>query len=380
MPFSSLGLSPALLKKITEQNYTQPYPIQLEAIPAILKRKDILGIARTGSGKTVSYVLPILMNLLGKTVTKNRHVNVLVLVPTRELAIQVSEVFLLFSSGLPERIKTMAVFGGVSINPQMMALQGVNILVATPGRLLELVDSKAVHLTDIETLVLDEADKMLNLGFREEMSLIFKLLPKRRQNLLFSATLNEDVTRINQLLLNNPVIIKTEEEEDYFEKIQQLGYFVSEEKKGPLLRYLIKTNDMKQVLIFTSSVYKADNVADKLRKNGIQASAIHSKKSQGARNEALGKFKSGELRVLVATDLISRGIDIQFLPFVINYELPRSPKDYIHRIGRTGRAESSGEAISFVSPEDQHHFRIIQKKMGKPVTMIDSEHLQLTGY
>jgi len=380
MPFSSLGLSPALLKKIAEQNYTQPYPIQLEAIPAILKRKDILGIARTGSGKTVSYVLPILMNLLGKTVTKNRHVNVLVLVPTRELAIQVSEVFLLFSSGLPERIKTMAVFGGVSINPQMMALQGVNILVATPGRLLELVDSKAVHLTDIETLVLDEADKMLNLGFREEMSLIFKLLPKRRQNLLFSATLNEDVTRINQLLLNNPVIIKTEEEEDYFEKIQQLGYFVSEEKKGPLLRYLIKTNDMKQVLIFTSSVYKADNVADKLRKNGIQASAIHSKKSQGARNEALGKFKSGELRVLVATDLISRGIDIQFLPFVINYELPRSPKDYIHRIGRTGRAESSGEAISFVSPEDQHHFRIIQKKMGKPVTMIDSEHLQLTGY
>jgi len=379
MPFSSLGLSPALLKKIAEQHYTQPYPIQLEAIPAILKRKDILGIARTGSGKTVSYVLPILMNLLGKTVTKNRHVNVLVLVPTRELAIQVSEVFLLFSSGLPERIKTMAVFGGVSINPQMMALQGVNILVATPGRLLELVDSKAVHLTDIETLVLDEADKMLNLGFREEMSLIFKLLPKRRQNLLFSATLNEDVTRINQLLLNNPVIIKAEEEENYFEKIQQLGYFVSEEKKGPLLRYLIKTNDMKQVLVFTSSVYKADNVADKLRKNGIQASAIHSKKSQGARNEALGKFKSGELRVLVATDLISRGIDIQFLPYVINYELPRSPKDYIHRIGRTGRAEASGEAISFVSPEDQHHFKIIQKKMGKPVTMIDSEHLQLTG-
>jgi len=380
MSFSSLGLSPALLKKVAEQNYTQPYPIQLEAIPAILKRRDILGIARTGSGKTVSYVLPILMNLVGNTITKNRHVNVLVLVPTRELAIQVSEVFLLFSSGLPERIKTMAVFGGVSINPQMMALQGVNILVATPGRLLELVESKAVHLSEIETLVLDEADKMLNLGFREEMSLIFKLLPNKRQNLLFSATLNEDVTRINQLLLQNPLVIKTEEEEDYFEKIQQLGYFVSEEKKGPLLRYLIKTYDMKQVLIFASSVYKADNVADKLRKNGINASAIHSKKSQGARNEALWKFKSGELRVLVATDLISRGIDIQFLPFVINYELPRSPKDYIHRIGRTGRAESSGEAISFVSPEEQHHFKIIQKKMGKPVTMIDSDNLNLQGF
>jgi len=379
MSFSTLGLSPSLLKKVAEQNYTEPYPIQSEAIPAILKRKDILGIAATGSGKTVSYVLPILMNLAGKTATKNRHVNVLVLVPTRELAIQVSEVFLLFSSGLPERIKTMAVFGGVSINPQMMALQGVNILVATPGRLLELVDSKAVHLSEIETLVLDEADKMLNLGFREEMSLIFKLLPKKRQNLLFSATLNEDVTRINQLLLHDPLVIKAVQEEDYFEKIQQLGYFVSEEKKGPLLRYLIKTNDMKQVLIFTSSVYKADNVADKLRKNGINASAIHSKKSQGARNEALWKFKSGELRVLVATDLISRGIDIQFLPYVINYELPRSPKDYIHRIGRTGRAESSGEAISFISPEEQHHFKIIQKKMGKPVTMIDSEHLNLNA-
>ena len=380
MPFSSLGLSPALLKKISEQNYTQPYPIQLEAIPAILKRRDIMGIARTGSGKTVSYVLPILMNLLGNTVTKNRHVNVLVLVPTRELAIQVSEVFLLFSSGLPERIKTMAVFGGVSINPQMMGLQGVNILVATPGRLLELVESKAVHLSDIETLVLDEADKMLNLGFREEMNRIFKLLPRKRQNLLFSATLNDDITNINQIILHDPLIIKTEEEEDYFEKIQQVGYFVTEEKKGPLLRFLIKSKNMKQVLVFTSSVYKADNVADKLRKNGINASAIHSKKSQGARNEALGKFKSGELCVLVATDLISRGIDIQFLPFVINYELPRSPKDYIHRIGRTGRAESSGEALSFVSPEDQHHFKIIQKKMGKPVTMIDCEQLELRGY
>lgn len=380
MPFSSLGLSPALLKKVAEQNYTEPYPIQREAIPTILKRKDILGIAKTGSGKTVSYVLPILMNMHGNTITKNRHVNVLVLVPTRELAMQVSEVFLLFSSGLTERIKIMAVFGGVSINPQMMGLQGVNILVATPGRLLELVESKAVHLSAIDTLVLDEADKMLNMGFREEMSLILKLLPKKRQNLLFSATLNEDVTKINQLLLHDPVVIKTEVEEDNFDSIQQLGYFVTEEKKGPLLRYLIKTNDMKQVLIFTSSVYKADNVADKLRKNGIKASAIHSKKSQGARNEALGKFKSGELRVLVATDLISRGIDIQFLPYVINYELPRSPKDYIHRIGRTGRAESSGEAISFVSPQEQHHFRIIQKKMGKPVTMIDSENLGLSGF
>ena len=380
MSFTSLGLSPALLKALADKNFTQSYPIQQEAIPATLKKRDVLGIAKTGSGKTASYVLPILMNLQGKTVTKNRHVNVLVLVPTRELAMQVSEVFITFGAVLPDRVKTMAVFGGVSINPQMMALQGVNVLVATPGRLLELVESKAVHLSEIETLVLDEADKMLNLGFREEMSLIFKLLPKKRQNLLFSATLNDDVTRIHQIILQNPIVIKIEEELNTFDLISQLGYFVSEEKKGPLLRYLIKTNDMKQVLVFADSVYKVDNISDKLRKNGIKAAAIHSKKSQGARTEALSKFKSGEIRVLVATDLISRGIDIQFLPYVINYELPRSPKDYIHRIGRTGRAENPGEAISLVSPDEQHHFRVIQKKMGKWVTMIDSENLDLQGF
>ena len=380
MSFDSLGLSPALLKALADKNFTQSYPIQQEAIPAILKKRDVLGIAKTGSGKTASYVLPILMNLQGKTVTKNRHVNVLVLVPTRELAMQVSEVFITFGAVLPDRVKTMAVFGGVSINPQMMALQGVNVLVATPGRLLELVESKAVHLSEIDTLVLDEADKMLNLGFREEMSLIFKLLPRKRQNLLFSATLNDDVTRIHQIILQNPIVIKIEEEVDTFDLISQLGYFVSEEKKGPLLRYLIKTNDMKQVLVFADSVYKVDNISDKLRKNGIKAAAIHSKKSQGARTEALSKFKSGEIRVLVATDLISRGIDIQFLPYVINYELPRSPKDYIHRIGRTGRAENPGEAISLISLEEQHHFRVIQKKMGKWVTMIDSDKLDLQGF
>ncbi len=380
MSFDSLGLSPALLKALADKNFAQSYPIQQEAIPAILKKRDVLGIAKTGSGKTASYVLPILMNLQGKTVTKNRHVNVLVLVPTRELAMQVSEVFITFGAVLPDRVKTMAVFGGVSINPQMMALQGVNVLVATPGRLLELVESKAVHLSEIETLVLDEADKMLNLGFREEMSLIFKQLPRKRQNLLFSATLNDDVTRIHQIILQNPIVIKIEDEVNTFDLISQLGYFVSEEKKGPLLRYLIKTNDMKQVLVFADSVYKVDNISDKLRKNGIKAAAIHSKKSQGARTEALSKFKSGEIRVLVATDLISRGIDIQFLPYVINYELPRSPKDYIHRIGRTGRAENPGEAISLISLEEQHHFRVIQKKMGKWVTMIDSDKLDLQGF
>lgn len=379
MSFTSLGLSPSLLKALADQNYTEPTPIQQEAIPAILNKNDVLGIAKTGSGKTASYVLPILMSLQNNTGSKNRHVNVLVLVPTRELAVQVREVFDVFSPALPQRIKVFAVFGGVSINPQMMALQGVNILVATPGRLLELVESNAVHLSGIDTLVLDEADKMLNLGFKEEMNRIISLLPKKRQNLLFSATLSEDIRHINQILLHEPLVIKIDSENDSTDLITHSAYLVPEEKKGPLLRYLIKHKDLKQVLVFASSVYQADNIADKLRKNGIDAKAIHSKKSQGARTEALNKFKSGSLRVLVATDLISRGIDIVFLPQVINYELPRSPKDYVHRIGRTGRAEAPGEAISFISPDEEHHFKVIQKKIGKLITLIDCESINLKG-
>jgi len=373
MTFSSLGLSPELTEALADLKYSKPYPIQQQAIPAILNGKDVLGIAQTGSGKTASYVLPILMNLQETTTHKNRHVNVLVLVPTRELAQQVSGVFYMLGKDLPTRIKTMAVYGGVSINPQMMGMNGVNVLVATPGRLLELTESNAVHLSDIDTLVLDEADKMLNLGFQDEMERILALLPKKRQNLLFSATLNEDISAIDRLVLRNPLVINIEPEKDYIDLIDQVGYFVPEENKGPLLRYIIKSQNLQQVLVFASSTFRADSIADKLRKNGINASAIHSKKSQSARNEALYKFKEGKIRVLVATDLISRGIDIQFLPHVINYELPRSPKDYIHRIGRTGRAENPGTAISLVSPDEQHHFKIIQKKMGKPVTMIDSE-------
>jgi len=380
MSFSSFGLSPALVKVLAAQHYDQPYPIQKEVIPAILQRKDVLGIAQTGSGKTAGYVLPILSNLQGNTTAKNRHAQVLVLVPTRELAVQVREVFILLGSELPERVKTLAVFGGVSINPQMIGLQGVQVLVATPGRLLELVESNAVHLSEIETLVLDEADKMLNLGFREEMNRIFTMLPQKRQNLLFSATLSPEVANINQIILHDAVVVKIEPEKEQIDLIEQTGYFVTLEKKGPLLRYLIKKTGLQQVLVFTSSTFQADNVADKLCKNGIDAVSIHSKKSQGARTEALHEFKTGKLHVLVTTDLLARGIDIEFLPCVVNYELPRSPKDYIHRIGRTGRAESKGEAISFVTPEDQHHFRIIQKKMGKWVTMIDSQNLDLKGF
>ncbi|HOZ86103.1 MAG TPA: DEAD/DEAH box helicase [Bacteroidia bacterium] len=380
MSFQSLGLSTHLLKTLSEHKFEEAYPIQTEAIPVILKGKDILGIAPTGSGKTAGFVLPILQRLQILPAAKNRHVSALVLVPTRELAIQVNEVFQLFTRDLPERIKTLAVYGGVSINPQMIKLQGTDILVATPGRLLELIEAKAVHLSEVKILVLDEADKMLSMGFEEEMNRIFKLLPVKRQNLLFSATLNEEINNINAILLHDPAIIKVTAEENNLDLISQLGYFVTQEKKGPLLRYLIKQKGMQQVLIFTASVFEADKVADKLRINGIKASAIHSKKSQGARQEALEKFKTGKLRALVATDLMARGIDIKFLPHVINYELPRSPKDYIHRIGRTGRAETPGEAISLICPEDQHHFKIIQKKMGKWVTMIDSDSFDLQGF
>ena len=379
MSFTSLGLSKSLLAILKAQKLNKAFPIQEKAIPAVLAKKDVLGIAKTGSGKTASYVLPILNQLQRASVPKNRHVDVLVLVPTRELAVQVKEVFQQFSAALPERIKCLAVFGGVAINPQMKALNNVNVLVASPGRLLDLVDSKAVHLSEIKTLVLDEADKLLSMGFKDEVDHIFKLLPNKRQNLLFSATLNDDVETIHQLVLVSPVLIKIEDKQDTFDSIKQRGYWVSEEKKGPLLRYLMKKDDMQQVLIFTASTYKADNVADKLRNNGIDASAIHSKKSQTARLNALARFKSGSLKVLVATDLLARGIDIEFLPFVVNYELPRSPKDYIHRIGRTGRAENPGEAISLITPKEEHHFKVIQKKMKKWVDMVNSDHFDLRG-
>ena len=381
MPFSSLGLSPALLKAVAKLNYTTPYPIQKEAIPAILNGKDILGIAQTGSGKTAGYVLPILEQFQKQTLpSKNRHVKTLILAPTRELAIQINNAFNVLGDYLPVKIKSLAVYGGVSINPQMIELQGVEILIATPGRLLELISAKAVSISAIQILVLDEADKMLHLGFKEEMNQVFDLLPAKRQTLLFSATLSDDLNTFNKNLLHNPLVIKVAEEINNLDLIEQTAYLISKEKKGPLLRYIIKHNNIQQVLVFTSSVNRADSVVVKLNTNGIDASAIHSKKSQGARTMALKLFKSGEIRVLVATDLMARGIDIKFLPYVINYELPRSPKDYIHRIGRTGRAESPGEAISLIVPADEHHFKIIQKKMGKIATLIDGNALNLQGY
>ncbi len=378
MAFSKLQLNPELTQKLIDNGFEKPTPIQQQAIPAVLKGRDVMGIAQTGSGKTVAFVLPILNNYKQKQKDKNRLVDVLILVPTRELAVQVEGVFKEYNDVLKEPNVIKAVYGGVSINPQMKGLYGVNILIATPGRLIELVKSNALSLNKVNTLVLDEADKMLNLGFKDEMNEILGMLPKQRQNLLFSATLSDKVKEINQLILNKPIILNIKPVEANMDIIHQIAYSVEPERKGPLLRHLIKTQNLQQVLVFTSSTFKADNVAAKLRKNNIQATAIHSKKSQGARTAALKKFKEGSLRVLVATDLLARGIDIQFLPCVINFELPRSPKDFIHRIGRTGRAENPGKAITFFGKEEEHHFKVIQKKMKKWVDTDDGDKIVLS--
>lgn len=375
MSFKSLGLSESLLEAIQKAKYESPYPIQIQAIPAILQQKDVLGIAPTGSGKTASYVLPILQILVGKEKPKDRSVPVLVIVPTRELAAQVQEVVKMFGEYLPRRIKTMAVFGGVSINPQMMNLHGTEILVATPGRLLDLLSRNSIQLDKLQVLVLDEADKVLNLGFKLEVDEILSILPKKRQNVLFSATMESSVEELIEKLLHHPVKIEVDQEKVTPEEIAQTAYLVPKEYKGPLLRHLIQEGNWQQVLVFASSIRTADNVANKLKKHGIEAMAFHGDKSQGARTDALVKFKAGKIRVLVATDLAARGIDIKLLPYVVNYELPRSPKDYIHRIGRTGRAGAAGEAISLVSEEEEHHFKVIQKKMGRWVEMVDAKNI-----
>lgn len=369
MNFSDLGLSKQILDAIKKANYDSPYPIQIEAIPAILQNKDVLGIAPTGSGKTASYILPILQRLQEKAENKGRMIPVLVLVPTRELASQVAEVTENFARFLNRPMKALAVFGGVSINPQMMKIYGTDILIATPGRLLDLLSKNSLNLNQVEVLVLDEADKVLNMGFKEEVDQILEKLPKKRQNILFSATSEESVEGLINEMLHEPVRITAEPDTVSPDLIEQYAYRVPVERKGPFLRYLINSGDWSQILVFASSIRAANNIVTKLNKNGVDALAFHGDKSQGARTEALHRFKSGKTRILVATDLAARGIDIKFLPLVINYELPRSPKDYVHRIGRTGRAGVTGEAISLIAEEDLHHFKIIQKKMKKHVQL-----------
>ncbi|WBV60921.1 DEAD/DEAH box helicase [Chryseobacterium camelliae] len=380
MSFESLGLSHNIIRSVKKLGYLKPFPIQEQAVPVILQGKDLMGIAQTGSGKTACFVMPILEKLQTEEVKKDRNVQVLILVPTRELAIQIDEVFKAFTENLKRDVRTMAVYGGVSINPQMKGMFGVEVLIATPGRLLDLIDHNALSISRIQHLVIDEADKMFQLGFGEEMNKLFAMMPVAKQTTLFSATLNDKVSEMKERLSINPTLIEIKKEEVEIDNIEQLAYHVSPENKGPFLRYLIKEKNIEKALIFVSSTRSADNLVEKLKKNKIKAVAIHSQKSQGARRNNLEEFKGKGAQILVATDLIGRGIHIEALPYVINYELPRSPLDYVHRIGRTGRAHEKGTAINILTDAELQHFRVIQKKMGKKVPLQRTEDINLHGY
>jgi superfamily II DNA/RNA helicase len=363
MPFSSFGLSAPLLDAVA--HHPAPTPVQSAAIPVVLGGGDLLVTAETGSGKTTAYLLPLLERWLAIPRETPRRLHALILVPTRELAAQVRETVQALSSGLPQRIKVVSAVGGVSINPQMMALRGgTDILVATPGRLLDLVDHNAVRLSAVRTLVLDEADRMLDAGFADEMGRILTLLPKKRQTLLFSATCPPSVEHLAGEILHEPTRLHLEPENTDAPVITQRAIRVDQEKRSPLLRHLLAEEDWKRVLVFVATQYTADHVADKLRRHGISALAFHGDLSQGAREDVLLDFKNSLIRVLVATDLAARGLDIVKLPVVLNYDLPRSDVDYTHRIGRTGRAGKSGLAISFVTPAASAHFGLIEKRTG----------------
>lgn len=381
MSFSSLGLCPGLLRALTDrEQFKRPYPIQQQAIPAILQGQDLLAIARTGSGKTAAFILPLLQLIQRSAPGQGQPLKALVLVPTRELAAQIGAVAREFGQYLQPRVKSGAVFGGVALGPQMIMVNNVELLIATPGRLLELVTKNSLQLGSLKILVLDEAEKMLQEGFEEELQQILALLPRRRQTLLFSATFAAEVQRLADALLTEPLRVEIAEAKAGTELITQLIYTVTPERKGPLLRYLIKSGDGEQYLVFTASRKRADNVAQKLLQNGISAATFHAGMSQGGRTTALERFKAGTLQVLVATDLAARGIDISELPHVVNYELPRSPNDYIHRIGRTGRAETAGDALTLLCPEDLPHFQVIEKRLGQRLVKIDTADLDLDGY
>ena len=381
MSFAALGLSAELLKTLASQpQFKRPYPIQTRAVPAILQGRDLLAIARTGSGKTAAFILPLLQLIHALPPVERRKLKVLILVPTRELAAQVAEVARVFGQKLTPYVRSGAVFGGVAINPQMIKVNNIELLVATPGRLLELAAKNSLQLGSVACLVLDEAEKMLGEGFQEELDQLLALLPKKRQNLLFSATFNDEVRRLAATLLTAPLEIELEAETAQDGVITQQVYAVTPERKGLLLRYLIKTGDGDQLLVFTASQNRADNLAKKLLQNGISAAPFHGGLSQGKRTATLARFREGTLQVLVATDLASRGIDIEHLPHVVNYELPRSPNDYIHRIGRTGRAGNSGDAVTLLTPEEEQHFRVIEKRLGQRLGRIDTAGFDLSGY
>ncbi|PSU82139.1 DEAD/DEAH box helicase [Photobacterium phosphoreum] len=364
--FAELGLISPLLARLTELEYQQPTPIQAQAIPSVLAGRDLIAGANTGSGKTATFALPLLQQLhqaksSESKSAKGNYVAGLILVPTRELAKQVADSIKSYATHFNGAIKTVAVFGGVSANTQMLALRGgTDILVATPGRLLDLISSNAIKLDRVKTLVLDEADRMLSLGFTEELSALLALLPKKKQTLLFSATFPEQVQTLTQELLNDPVELQLQSVDA--STLVQRVFTVNKGEKTAVLAHLIKENQWRQVLIFVNAKNTCEHLADKLSKRGICAEVFHGDKGQGARTRVLEAFKLGDIEVLIATDIAARGLDIEKLPVVINFDLPRSPADYMHRIGRSGRAGEVGLALSLIDYEDSHHFKVIEKK------------------
>jgi len=376
MLFNDLGLSPELLKALKPKTYPSPTPVQQSLIPVVLKGQDAWVTAPTGSGKTLAYALP-LIEQLARSISTNepqgrsklahvRQTNTiqsLVLVPTRELAVQVSQLFMSLTAQWGHLCKITVVFGGVSINPQMMGLRGgSDILIATPGRLIDLLEHNALKLSGIQTLVLDEADKLLELGFQEELQFILKQLPSKRQNLFLSATRPQSMVTLAQALLQDPLEINIENETPEPAEILQRAIYTDVVKRTQLLKHLIKEEHLKQVLVFVATQHSSDMVAAKLRVAGIAAEPFHGQLSQGKRQQVLADFKAQRVKVVLATDLASRGLDIEKLPAVINFDLPRSAVDYTHRIGRTGRAGESGLAISFVTPETLSHWAMIEKR------------------
>ena len=362
--FTELGLISPLLARLTELEYQQPTPIQAQAIPSVLAGRDLIAGANTGSGKTATFALPLLQQIFEqekKSSDKGNFVSGLILVPTRELAKQVADSIKSYATHLNGAVKTVAVFGGVSINTQMLALRGgTDILVATPGRLLDLISSNAIKLDRVETLILDEADRMLSLGFTEELAQLLALMPQKKQTLLFSATFPEQVQALTQELLNDPIEIQVQSADT--STLVQRVFTVNKGQKTALLAQMIKQHQWRQALIFVNAKKSCNHLADKLSKRGITAEVFHGDKGQGARNRVLDAFKAGEIEVLIATDIAARGLDIEKLPVVINFDLPRSPSDYMHRIGRSGRAGEVGLALSLIDHEDYHHFKIIEKK------------------
>jgi len=366
MNFDSLGLSDKILQAVKTQGYDKPSPIQQQAIPSVLQGKDVMAAAQTGTGKTAGFTLPILQLLSSGTLAKPNQVRTLVLTPTRELAIQVAESVATYGKNLP--LRSAVVYGGVKINPQMMKLRkGVDILVATPGRLLDLYSQNAVKFDYLEILVLDEADRMLDMGFIRDIKKIIALLPNKRQNLMFSATFSNDIRALAKGLVNNPVEISVSPRNTTVESVKQLVIPVDKNRKTALLSFLIGSNNWQQVLVFSRTKHGANRLTKHLIADGIKSLAIHGNKSQGARVKALTQFKNNEIQVLVATDIAARGIDIDQLPHVVNFDLPNVPEDYVHRIGRTGRAGKSGEAVSLVSADEFKQLsgieRLIQKKI-----------------